>query len=294
VRHGCTHCASKRARLATIVLALFTSAGSAQSPAILLWPNGAPGSEGKAGDEVVRVSDGGDHIVSNVHRPSLTSYLPAKEKSTRAAVIVIPGGGHRELWMDHEGYNVGRFLSDHGVSAFVLKYRLAREAGSTYSIEGRALADLRRAIRLVRSRAAEWGIDPQRIGVIGFSAGGELAALSATRFDAGRSTAADPIDRESFRPAFAGLLYPALARDLKISADTPPSYLACGENDRPDIAQGLPELYLALKRAGVSAELHVYAATGHDFGIRATHRPPSSEWPNQFLRWLAVEGFLKN
>jgi acetyl esterase/lipase len=288
------HFGGRRSRLGIVLSMLFAATAVAQSPAILLWPNGAPGSEGKAGDEVVRVSDGGDHIVSNVHRPSLTPYLATKGKSTGAAVIVIPGGGHRELWMDHEGYNVGRFLSDHGVNAFVLKYRLAREAGSTYSIEGNALADAQRAIRLMRSRAAEWGIDPQRIGVIGFSAGGELAALSATRYDAGHSSAADPVDRGSSRPAFAGLIYPAIPRDLKISADTPPAFLACGENDRPDIAQGLPELYLALKRAGISAELHVYAATGHGFGIRATNRPPSSEWPTQFLQWLAAEGFLKN
>jgi acetyl esterase/lipase len=288
-----------RMQLAIVASALLAGSAIAQSPAILLWPNGAPGSEGKTGDEVIRLSEGGDHIVSNVHRPSITPYFSAKEgaakeKSSGAAVIVIPGGGHRELWMDHEGYNVGRFLSDHGVNAFVLKYRLARQAGSTYSIEGSALADAQRAIRLVRSRAAEWGIDPQRIGVIGFSAGGELAALSATRFDAGRRDAADPVDSESSRPAFAGLLYPAIPRDMKIAGDTPPAFLACGENDRPDIAQGLPELYLAFRRAGVSSELHVYAMTGHGFGIRAANGPPSSEWPNQFLQWLAVEGFLKN
>jgi acetyl esterase/lipase len=283
-----------RIHLAIVASALVAASAIAQSPAILLWPNGAPGSEGKTGDEVIRLSEGGDHIVSNVHRPSITPYLLNKLKATGAAVIVIPGGGHRELWMDHEGYNVGRFLNEPGVSAFVLKYRLAREAGSSYSIEGNALADAQRAIRLVRSRAAEWGIDPQHIGVIGFSAGGELAGLSGTRFDAGRGDAADPVDREGSKPAFVGLLYPAIPHDMKISADAPPAFLACGENDRPDIAQGLPELYLAFKRAGISSELHVYAATGHGFGIRAANRPPSSEWPRQFLEWLWAEGFLKN
>ena len=237
----------RRLCLAMVVLSLFAGSAAAQSQTILLWPNGAPGSEGKTGEEVVRVNENGDHIVSNVHRPSLTPYLSAKEKSTGAAVIVIPGGGHRELWMDHEGYNVARWLSEHGVSAFILKYRLAREAGSTYSIEG----------------------------------------------DAGRSEATDPVERASSKPAFAGLLYPAIPRDIKISAETPPAFLACGENDRPDIAQGLPELYLAFKRAGVSAEPHVYAATGHGFGVRAANRPPVSEWPNAFLQWLAVEGLLK-
>lgn len=280
--------------LAMIVLTLITGSAYAQTQTIVLWPNGAPGSEGKTEEEVVRVNETGDHIVSNVHRPSLTPYLSAKEKSTGAAVIVIPGGGHRELWMDHEGYNVARWLGEHGVSAFILKYRLAREAGSTYSIEGNELADAQRAIRVVRSRAAEWGIDPQRVGVIGFSAGGELAILSATRYDAGRPNATDPVERASSKPAFAGLLYPAIPRDIKVSAEGPPAFLACGENDRPDIAQGLPELYLAFKRAGVSAELHVYAATRHGFGLRATNRPPVSEWPIAFLQWLDMEGLLKH
>jgi acetyl esterase/lipase len=287
------HFAGRRSSLAMILLALFAASASAQSQAILLWPNGAPGSEGKTGEEVVRVNENGEHIVSNVHHPSITPYLSVRDKPSGAAIIVIPGGGHRELWMDHEGYNVARWLSEHGVSVFVLKYRLAREAGSTYSIEASALPDAQRAIRLVRSRAAEWGIDSQHIGVIGFSASGELAALSATHYDAGRKEVTDPIERESARPAFAGLLYPAIPRDLKISADTAPAFLACGENDRPDIAQGLPELYLAFKRAGVSAELHVYAGVGHGFGLREINRGPSSEWPKAFLGWLQVEGFLK-
>ena len=260
--------------------------------AIPLWPNGAPGSEGKTAQETVRVNENGDHILSSVHRPSITPYLPAGGKSTGAAVIVIPGGGHRELWMDHEGYNVARWLSDQGVAAFILKYRLAREAGSTYSIEGDELADAKRAIRLVRSRAKEWGLDPQRIGVMGFSAGGELAALASTRYDAGIARAGDPIERESSKPAFQALFYPAIPRDMSLSAQTPPAFLICGENDREDISRGLPELYVALKRAGVSSELHIYAGVGHGFGLRETNQPPVSDWPQLFLNWLGAEGFL--
>ncbi len=125
----------------------------AQEPqSILLWPNGAPGSQGKTADELVRLTEQGEHIISRVHRPSITPYLPAAATATGAAVIVIPGGGHRELWMDHEGYRVGGWLSDHGVAAFVLKYRLAHEEGSTYTVLGDALGDVQRAIRLVRSR----------------------------------------------------------------------------------------------------------------------------------------------
>ncbi len=281
------------AHLAVFLCVLLAGPVFAQSQAILLWPNGAPGSEGMNAQETVRLNENGEHIVSSVHHPSITPYLPAKEKSTGAAVIVIPGGGHRELWMDHEGYNVARWLSDHGVAAFVLKYRLAREAGSTYSIEGNSLPDVQRAIRLVRRGAAEWAIDPQRVGVMGFSAGGELAALASTRYDTGLAAATDPIERESSRPAFQALLYPAIPQDRKLSAETPPAFLVCGENDRPDIAQGLPELYVALKRAGVSAELHVYAGVGHGFGVRESNRPPVSGWTQLFLEWLDAEGFLK-
>jgi len=201
---------------------------------------------------------------------------------------VVPGGGHIELWMDHEGYRVAQWLSDHGVAAFVLKYRLARAKDSTYTIEGNELPDIQRAIRLVRSRAKEWQLDPERIGVMGFSAGGQLAALASTQYDAGNTAAADLIERLSSRPAFQALLYPGIPQGMVLTKQTPAAFLVCGEEDRPDIAQGLPEVYLALKRAGVSAELHVYAGVGHGFGTRATNRPPVSGWPQLFLDWLTA------
>jgi endo-1,4-beta-xylanase len=279
----------------TIVwLVLAAGSAVAENQAVLLWPNGAPGSEGKTAEETVRVNEHGEHIVSSIHRPSITLFLPAKDKATGAAVVIAPGGGHRELWMDHEGYNVAKWLGEHGVAAFVLKYRLAREDGSTYSVEGTELADIQRAIRLVRSRAQQWGLDRERIGVMGFSAGGELAAMASTRYDAGTEGAADPIERESSKPAFQALLYPAIPHDMNLSKQTPPAFLACGEDDRPDIAQGLPELYLSLKRAGVSAELHVFARTGHGFGLRAGNRPPVSDWTELFREWLDIEGLLKH
>jgi acetyl esterase/lipase len=188
--------------LAILLVVLGARAVAAEPQTILLWPDGAPGSErknsaGKIPEEVVRVNENGEHIVSGIHHPSITAYLPAKDKSTGAAIVIAPGGGHRELWMDHEGYNVAKWLSDHGVAAFVLKYRLAREPGSTYTVEGSALPDIKRAIRLVRSRALQWGLDPERIGVMGFSAGGELTALAATRVDAGTAAATDPVEHES-------------------------------------------------------------------------------------------------
>jgi acetyl esterase/lipase len=284
--------------LPRIVLSLLLLGPSAESvwcqqPPILLWPNGAPGSQGKTAEEKIRINASGDHIISSIHRPSLTPYLASRENSNGAAVIVIPGGGHKELWMDHEGYRVAKWLSDHGITAFILKYRLAREDGSTYTIEGHSLPDVQRAIRLLRSRAPEWGIDPDRIGVIGFSAGGELAALAATRYDPGIPVSPDPIERQSSKPAFEALLYPAIPRDMKLSRDTPPAFLACGEKDRPEISQGLPELFLALERAGVSAELHIFSGVGHGFGIRDSSRPPVSDWPQLFRDWLAASGFLE-
>lgn len=281
-----------------IFLLLFTvfgaAAAAAEHDAIFLWPNGAPGSEGKAAPESTRLTADGEHVISSVHQPSITPYLPTKEKATGAAVIIAPGGGHVELWVDHEGYNVAKWLSERGVAAFVLKYRLAREKGSTYTLEGDALPDIQRAIRLVRGRAAEWGIDPDRIGVMGFSAGGEVAALAATHYDGGDAGAMDAIDRESSKPAFEALIYPGLPHGFKVSKDTSPAFLLCGEDDRPEISQGLAELYLALQRDGVSAELHIYTGVGHGFGIRARNTGAIAGWPDRFLEWMDARGILKH
>jgi len=283
----------------TLFVSLFLSATvlpAAEPEVILLWPNGAPGSESRTAPEKVEPpGPGHDYVkITSIHQPSVTAYLPAKDKATGAAVIVCPGGAHAFLAWDIEGANVGQWLADHGVTAFALKYRLARETNSTYKIEVHELADVQRAIRLVRSRAPEWGINPDRIGVMGFSAGGQLAALAAARYDAGLANATDAVDRVSCRPDFQALLYPAIPKDLVFSKEaTPPAFLACGANDRPGISEGLPELYLALKRAGVSAELHAYAGTGHGFGLRPQNHAPADGWPERFLEWLNHSGFLK-
>jgi acetyl esterase/lipase len=268
-------------------------AAAAEHDVLLLWPNGAPGSAGKTAPEKVRLTADGEHVVSSVHQPSITVYLPPKETATGAAVVIAPGGGHVELWMDHEGYAVAQWLSEHGVAGFVLKYRLAREAGSSYTVEGNSLPDMQRAIRLVRSRAAEWGVDPQRVGVMGFSAGGDVAARAATQFDAGNAAAADPIDRQSSKPAFQALIYPGLPQDLTVSKDEPPAFLLCGADDRAGISEGLPQLFVQLKHAGVPAELHVYAGVGHGFGIRNANTGAIAGWPDRFLEWLSASGFLK-
>lgn len=265
---------------------------TAQQNEILLWPNDAPGSEGKTGNEKIRVVEG-DQVVSNIHKPSITTYLPPKEKATGAAVIIAPGGGHRELWITHEGYNEAKWLSEKGIAAFVLKYRLARDTNSTYTIDKDELADIQRAIRLVRSRAKEWGIDTSKIGVMGFSAGGEVAALSAMRFDNGDRNAKDKIDRESCRPAFQALIYPGNSSRFEVVANAPPVFLVGGYNDRPDIAEGIAQVYLKYKKANVPAELHIYSNAGHGFGMRERNKGAVTGWIDRFYDWLSDRGFLK-
>ena len=284
-------------RILPLLLAAIVFAGPVQAqqshPVVPLWPGTPPGSHETTVPEAVRIAPGGDHVISSVHHPSITVYLPAAGTATGAGVLVIPGGGHREIWIDHEGYAVAEWLSQHGIAAFVLKYRLAREPGSTYTVEGTELDDTQRALRLIRSKAAEWQLNPDRIGVIGFSAGGELAALAGSRYDAGRPGAMDAIDRQSSKPAFQALIYPGIPHDMHLSKETPPAFLACGAQDRPDISEGLPHLYLNLKRAGAQAELHIFAGMGHGFGIRSTNPANVAEWPDLFYRWLEASGFLK-
>ena len=257
-------------------------------PSIPLWPNGAPGSEARKGE--AEIATPGNLV--NIHNPSIVAYLPAKEKATGAAVIICPGGGHRNLAIDHEGYNVGRWLSDHGIAGFVLKYRLARETNSTYKIETHALADGQRAIKLVRSRAKEWNINPSAVGIIGFSAGGEIAAMAATRPDVDLGNPPDEIDQQKSRPDFQGLFYPAIPKEMKIEKDTPAAFMVCGYGDRQNISEGLPELYLIFKRAGASAELHIYSGAGHGFGLREINKSPAGAWPMRFEEWLRDRKFL--
>jgi endo-1,4-beta-xylanase len=281
-------------RVLAIVVALAVSFSAAERPLeVPLWPGGAPGSEGKPMKEVVTTSASGELSVSGVHNPSITPYLPAKDKATGLAILVIPGGGHRVLAITHEGYNVAEWLRERGIAAFVLKHRLAREAGSTYKIDVESFADTTRALRLIRSRAADWGIDPRRVGALGFSAGGELVSMASTRFDAGDATAMDPAERQDSKPNFQALIYPGRSGDIQPTKDSPPVFLAAAYNDRQDISEGLAEAYLRFKRAGVPAELHIYATGGHGFGQRATNTRPVGQWMVRFEEWLADSGFLR-
>ena len=283
---------------ATLLLFLLCGVSPAATPSeIRLWPNGAPGSEGKTGAEVVEApnKDHGYLKVTGVHQPSLTVYLPPAGKASGAAMIIAPGGGHAFLNFDQEGTYVAAYLNSIGVAAFVLKYRLAREPGSTYKVEEHALADAQRAIRLLRARAAEWNLNPARIGIMGFSAGGEVAALAATRFDAGKPDAADPVDRQSSRPDFDALIYPGIrANTYTIPKDMPVTFLLCADNDRgPSTA--LSALYPMLKAAGIQTEVHVYATGGHGFGINPNTKNPSpaaTTWQLRLGDWLKQIGML--
>ena len=272
---------------AAIVIIVFASfAVNQNKDEILLWPNGAPGSEGKTTKEKVRIAETGDHVLSNIHHPSITPYVPEKNNSTGVAVIIAPGGGHRELWIDHEGYNIAEYLKGKGIAAFVLKYRLARDSGSTYTVDEHELADIKRAIRLVKSRAKEWNIDTAKLGVMGFSAGGELAGLSAMRFDAGNANSNDPIERFNSRPAFQGLIYPGGIARLEPANNAPPLFILGGYNDRSDIAEGMAQVYLKYKKTGVPAELHVYSNLGHGFGLRKSNKGPGATWLERFTDWI--------
>ena len=265
-------------------------------PIVPLWTAGAPGSVARMGEPEKMTGNN----VTNIHHPSLTVYLPAPGKATGCAVVVAPGGGHARLAIQHEGYAVAQWLADHGVAAFVLKYRLAKDEATPaggpqpYTVDRDELGDAQRALRLVRSRATEWGVDPARVGIIGFSAGGEVALLAATRGTGAQADATDPLDRPASRPDFFGLIYPGgLPRnDIVLTKETPPAFLACGADDRPTISELLPEFYLKCKKAGISSELHVYAGAGHGFGLRATNHSPSGAWIDRFGEWLADRKFL--
>ncbi|WP_158942808.1 alpha/beta hydrolase [Granulicella sp. S190] len=260
--------------------------------AVPLWAKDAAKLQTSEGLSTMRVTPEGDHVIMRVEVPSITPYLPEAGTATGAAVIIAPGGGHAELWIDHEGYRVAEWLSSHGVAAFVLQYRLARAKGSTYTVEGTELGDMQRAIRVVRQRSGEWNIDPERVGVMGFSAGGELAALASTRYDTGQADASDAVAGMSSKPNFQALLYPAIPQETRLTADTPRAFLACGALDRVSISQGLPEFYLALAKLHVSAELHVFAGVGHGFGIRSSNPMPVAQWPELFLQWMEGQGLL--
>ncbi len=289
----CLFASLRIAILPVLLLAGTAPVRGAAPEAIPLWPEGAAGSEDRMGEPEKVVLGEGKCNVSNVHHPSITPYLPAKEAATGSAIVIAPGGGHRVLCLGHEGDALAQWFADHGIAAFVLRYRLAREEGSTYTVDDHAMADTRRAIRMVRARADEWNIKQDRIGILGFSAGGELAALAAMNSDSGSSDAKDPLDRVSCRPDFQVLIYPGSSDRFEVREGMPPAFIALGANDRPDISLGMAKLYLQYKEAGVPCELHIYSNAGHGFGYRPNTTTAAGDWPIRLREWLVDSEIIR-
>lgn len=274
------------------LLAFTGAALAAEEPApqvIALWENGAPGFESRR-DEPEQHAD---WWYKNIHHPSLTVFLPPEGKANGTAVIVAAGGGHRELVFNPEGVEPAQYLASLGVTAFALKYRLFREPGSKYTLDHTA-QDIRRAMRTVRARAAEWKIDPARIGVMGWSAGGEVAALVAYPPGDGTPGAEDPVERASARPDFQILIYPGpLGIPERIARDAPPAFVL-GAADDEYVAGVMFDLTRKYHEAGAQIESHIYAQGKHAFNMGQRSRYVSiRHWPQRLADWLADRGLLE-
>lgn len=293
------------AALATLVLcALACTPSVAQDPAVLtgtkqlLWPEGAPGATG----------------AGQGHEPSITIYLPEAAKATGTAIVVCPGGGYGGLAIDHEGEQIGQWLIKEGIAAFVVQYRHAPLYGHPYP-----LMDAQRAVRTVRAGAAAWGLKPDRIGILGFSAGGHLTASTGILNEGGDPSAKDPIDQVSARPDFMVPIYPVITMqddythkgsrknllgenpdpalveryslERQVNAQTPPTFLVHTTDDQVVPVENAVQLYLAIHKAGVPVEMHIYEKGVHGLGLGGGDEAFAT-WPGHFIHWLHVRGFL--
>jgi len=289
-------------RLGVVILLSLSALAAAQPKVELLWPDGAPGAKGTAEGD----------------KPTLTIYLPTQDKATGAAVVICPGGGYGHLAMDHEGHQIGQWLNSFGVAGFIVAYR-HRNSGAGYGHPA-PIQDAQRAIKTVRSRAAEWGVDANRIGILGFSAGGHLASTAATHFNESFCEPRDAIDRVSARPDFAVLVYPVISftepfthvgsrtnllgadagpaliekfsNEKQVTPQTPPTFLFHTWEDTGVPAENSIAFYLALRKAKVPAEMHIFLKGPHGIGLGA-NRGAASAWPGLCQSWMAESGFLK-
>jgi acetyl esterase/lipase len=296
---------------AALVCAAWPAMGADVPLVVEVWPGQPPDDNAQVGTERVLMSQKLDRkqvevteqtrMITDVTKPTLTICHPAKDKDTGTAILICPGGGYWNLFWQLEGEEVADWLNSIGVTGIILKYRVPRHADEPKDLPARRpLQDAQRAVSLVRSKAKEWGIDPQRIGIVGFSAGGHLAIATATSFEKRTYPAIDDIDNISCRPDFAIPVYPGylkardkdeLAPSLRIPAGTPPVFLAHGGADIISPPENSVLMYLALRKAGVPAELHVYAKAAHDFGVRPSDQP-CSRWTESCAAWLRHQGFL--
>src|SRR6266853_4803864 len=307
------HPFSKHALSVFAGLLLVCPVRGAEEPLVLpVWPGAVPGDYGTIGPERVRAPSEAPtknaKWITGVTKPTITVFRPAKDKNTGAAILICPGGGYWNLAWDLEGEEVAAWLNTAGLTGAVLKYRVPRRPGQPEPLPAPGpLLDAQRAVSLVRSRAAEWRIEPNRIGILGFSAGGHLAVATATHFDQRAYEPIDEIDKISCRPDFAIAGYPGylieqhpagveinkavLAPYIRIPTETPPVFLVHASDAAMAGAENSVVMYLALKRANVATELHVYAHGGHGFGVRKSNLPCST-WTDRCVAWLQNQGML--
>jgi acetyl esterase/lipase len=274
-----------------IALSLLVSLPAAAQDSIgvfPLWPKGAPGFEGRRNIP----EQAKDYWVKNIHNPSIQVYLPPKDKATGTAVVICPGGGHRLLVYNAEGRDPALFLNSIGVAAIILKYRLFRE-DSSYTLEKDVRMDAYRAMRLVRSRAREWGIDTGRVGMLGFSAGGEVVELIAYDPGRGDARAADPTDRLNGKPNFQMLVYPGpLGVPEAVPPDAPPAFLLAA-NDDPCCAVPVVKLLEKYREAKVPVEAHILSGGNHGFNMgHRSNLKAVKDWPQRMADWMADRGLL--
>ena len=280
-----------------VLLSMSCTVIAENEPVELLWPNGAPNATG----------------TNDIDKPTLTIFLPKNQKTPTAAIVICPGGGYGNLAIEHEGSAVGEWLNSIGVAGLMLKYRLPRN-GYRHPIP---LQDAQRAIRMVRNKAKDWNIDPAKVGIMGFSAGGHLASTAGTHYDRGNEVSSDLVEKISCRPDFIVLMYPVvsfkqfthigsmknllgpnpdpalidnLSNELQVTSDTPPTFLVHANDDKGVMPENSINFYLALRKANVPAEMHIYEKGGHGFGIGRSKTVAGTSWQQRLGDWLVARG----